>query len=123
MSSESQLHLGAAVPMLELLMLSWEKLAADVPHLKPWIDHALGWIYKYYQCMDSKNVYILTMCKFLISYSTNTTLSYFETVVDPAICLMWIKCTWGTEYIMKAKELILETVHHCTVHYMFLQNL
>ncbi|KIM67371.1 hypothetical protein SCLCIDRAFT_108112, partial [Scleroderma citrinum Foug A] len=105
MSSESQLCLSAAVLMFELLMLSWEKLAADIPHLKPWIDYALGWIYKYYQCMDSKNVYILAM------------------FVDLAICLTWIKCTWGTEYIMKAKELILEMVHHCTVHYMFLQNL
>ena len=123
MSSESQPHLGAAVPMFKLLMSSWEKLAADVPRLKPWIDHALGWVYKYYQRMDSKNVYILAMCKFLISYSTNMTLSYFETVVDPATHLAWIKCTWGAEYIMKAEELILETVHHCTVHYMFLQNL
>ena len=123
MTSESQLRLGAAVSMFELLMSSWEKLAADVPHLKPWIDHALGWVYKYYQHMDSKNIYILAMCKFLISYSTNTTLSYFETVVNLATCLRWIMCTWGTEYIMKAKELILETVRHCTVHYMFLQNL
>ena len=123
MSSESQPRLGAAVPMFELLMSSWEKLAADVPHLKPWIDHALGWVYKYYQRMDSKNVYILAMCKFLISYSTNTTLSYFETVVNPATRLMWIKCTWGAEYIMKAEELILEMVRRCTVHYMFLQNL
>ena len=123
MSSESQPHLGAAVPMFKLLMSSWEKLAADIPRLKPWIDHALGWVYKYYQHMDSKNVYILAMCKFLISYSTNTTLSYFETVVDPATRLVWIKCTWGAEYVMKAEELILETVHRCTVHYMFLQNL
>jgi len=60
--------------------------------------------------MDSKNVYILVMCKFLISYSTNTALSYFETIVDPATCLVWIKCTWGVEYIMKAEELILEAV-------------
>ena len=123
MTSESQPCLGAAVLMFKLLMSSWEKLAADVPCLKPWIDHALGWVYKYYQHMDSKNIYILAMCKFLISYSTNMTLSYYEPVVDPATCLAWIKCTWGTEYIMKAEELILEMVCHCTVHYMFLQNL
>ena len=110
MSSESQPRLGAAVPMFEMLMSSWEKLARDEPRLKPWVDHALNWVYKYYKRMDNKDVYILAMCKFLTFNFTNTTLSYFETVVDPATRLAWIKYAWDAEFVMKAEELILKTV-------------
>ena len=110
MSSESQPRLGVAVPMFEMLMSSWEKLAHDEPCLKPWVDHALGWVYKYYKCMDNKDVYILAMCKFLNFNFTNTTLTHFKTVVDPATCLAWIKYAWDAEFVMKAEEVILKTV-------------
>ena len=112
MSSESQLQLGAAVPTFKLLMLSWEKLATNLPRLKLWIDHALGWVYDYYRWMDNRDVYILAMCKWLISYSPNIVF-YFETVIDPATCFTWIKCAWGAEHVMKAEELVLGTVGCC----------
>ncbi|KIM66087.1 hypothetical protein SCLCIDRAFT_111706, partial [Scleroderma citrinum Foug A] len=89
MSSKSQLQLRAAVPMFELLISSWEKLAKDLPRLKPWVDHALGWVYTYYQRMNNRDVYILAM------------------FVDPATCLAWIKCAWDTDHVMKVEELVL----------------
>ena len=64
LSSESQLHLSHTTPIFELLMSSWEKTVSEIPRLKPWIDHALGWVYNYYKCMDNKDAYVLAMCKF-----------------------------------------------------------
>lgn len=102
------------MPTFELLILSLEKLAKDLPHLKPWVDHD-------YWEMDNRDVYILAMCKSLISYFPNV-VSYFDTVVDLATCLAWIKCAWDADHVMKAEELVLNTVCSFTIHCVFLQN-
>jgi hypothetical protein len=63
MSSEGLPRLGRAIPTFELFMRGWEKLAADTPRLKPWIDKGLRWARQYYTCMDDTNSFLLAMCE------------------------------------------------------------
>lgn len=61
MSSESTPVLCGAIATFELLMTSWERLAAVYPQVKRWTDIGLFWARKYYKRMDHTNAYIVTL--------------------------------------------------------------
>lgn len=63
MSGESMPILSGAIPAFEMFMTKWEKLGAEHPHLKPFIQPGLDWAYKYYKRMDRTSAYIIAMCK------------------------------------------------------------
>ena len=63
MSKETTPILSGAIPTFETFMTSWEKLAAEVPHLKPLIAPGLDWASMYYRKMDRTRAYIIAMCE------------------------------------------------------------
>ena len=102
MLAESQPRLSNTVPTFELLMKSWETLAKKIPHLKPWIDHGLGWVYKYYKHMDNKDAYILAMCMYL--FFINFIVSHLQQSLIPPLTLCGLNST-GTVTVSRAPKI------------------
>ena len=63
MSAEKTPVLCSSIPVFELFMSKWEKLADDNKHLRGLIQPGLDLAYKYYSCMDCTSAYIITMRK------------------------------------------------------------
>lgn len=63
MSGESTPILSGAIPVFEMFMTTWEKLAMKNPKLKPIVQAGLEWAYKYYNRMDHTKAYVVAMCK------------------------------------------------------------
>ncbi|KAJ8579537.1 hypothetical protein M405DRAFT_712174, partial [Rhizopogon salebrosus TDB-379] len=79
MSGESTPILSGVIPLFELFMSSWEKLARDHLRLKGIIQIGLDWASGYYKCMDCTRAYIIAM------------------MINPVIRLSWIKKHWDPE--------------------------
>jgi hypothetical protein len=81
--------------------------------MKPWMDIGLEWATKYYQCMDNICAYIIAMCVLSLHPCIMTALGVINnSVVDPAIYMLWIKAYWDDEYIASAEKTVLEMVCH-----------
>ena len=63
MSAESMPVLSGAVPSFEIFMTQWERLRAEFPALKFWVDIGLEWAKKYYVRMDDTDAYVVAMCE------------------------------------------------------------
>ena len=53
-----------AIPIFELFMSNWEKLANKQRHLKLFIDKGLHFTYIHYQKMDRTKAYVIYMCEY-----------------------------------------------------------
>src|SRR6267378_1888480 len=73
MSSETTPILSRAIPDFEMFMTEWERLGADCPELKFWMEIGLRWAKKYYVKMDETDAYVVAMCKFHTGYGTPLT--------------------------------------------------
>ena len=63
--------LAYAIPMFELFMSNWEKLATRQAHLKLFINKGLHFVYIHYQKMDQTMAYVICMCEYFLSPLTN----------------------------------------------------
>ena len=63
MSSKSTPVLCGSIPLFELFMSKWKKLAKENKHLVEFIQPGLDMVYKYYDRMDYTSTYIIMMCK------------------------------------------------------------
>ena len=59
--------LAYAIPVFELFMSNWEKLATNQMRLKPFIDEGLRFAYIHYQKMDRTMAYVICMCEYFLS--------------------------------------------------------
>lgn len=68
MFRQSMPILSGAILTFKMYMSKWEKLANDHSHMKSIIQEGLNWVYKYYNQMDNTKVYVVAMCKQIISW-------------------------------------------------------
>jgi hypothetical protein len=108
-----------AIVTFELFMTKWEKLTKDHPKLKPIIQEGLELVYKYYNKMDNTRAYSMSLqcvSKFLL---TQRKLILFA-VLNPTICMSWIRQNWENKWIDMAKSNIQELV--CCLVFIFLDG-
>jgi hypothetical protein len=96
-------------------MTGLEELGKQHKILKPWTEIGLRWATKYYIQMDDTNVYVITMCTFIVRYILLLGRQPKPIVLNPAIHLSWIEGQWGRQYIEDSKDMILSlisTIYH-----------
>jgi len=111
MSSESTPVLSRAISDFKMFMTEWEKLRVQHQVLKFWTKISLHWAKKYYIRMDKTDAYVVTMCKIYLSLICHHFSPQLKlTVLNPAICFLWINSEWETSYIQRSKDTILDLV-------------
>ena len=85
--------------------------------LVPWADVALSWTYKYYKQMDDNDIYVVTMCEYLLLLSICYILP--DLVFNPTICQTWTKYCWEDEYPRMARKMVLDAVSVILFHHTF----
>jgi len=111
-SSESMPVLSSAVGIFKVFMSEWEELTKSCPKLSPLINVGLKWARKYYSLMDNTDAYIVTMGEsffFILFYDELT----MVVVLNPCICLQWIKDEWENNYVTLAETTMLNLVSAC----------
>ena len=96
-SSEQQPTLWHALPALEELQTPWEdkRKAPRFALYQDLIDAGLAKLQKYYSCIDTKPVFILSLGNFFFTSSEHSTLQDSFIVLHPYYKLDYIKMSWG----------------------------
>lgn len=70
MSGDSTPLLAGVIPIFEIFMTGWEKLAKKRPRLERFIKPGLDKAQKYYSRTDLSKAYIVGMCMSIIRFET-----------------------------------------------------
>ncbi|KAI0056879.1 hypothetical protein BV25DRAFT_1772038, partial [Artomyces pyxidatus] len=84
LSGQATPTLSLAVPAMEVFLTGWERLVAQRPHYRRFLDSALEIGRQYYTRMDDTDAYVMSM------------------FVNPSIKMAWIEKNWDRSYIRKA---------------------
>jgi hypothetical protein len=100
--------LSGSIPAFKMMIAAWMKLSATQLRLKPFVDITFLWAEKYYTKTHHTKAYIIAMCKYgylFVSYNVELYL-----VINPSVCLLWMKKHWSAARVKAAEKIILETV-------------
>lgn len=64
LSGEQTPLLAGVIPVFEVFLTGWEKLAQKKKHLAPFIQCGLDRAREYYSRLDKSNAYVVAMCTF-----------------------------------------------------------
>lgn len=62
LSGEQTPLLAGVIPVFEIFLTRWEKIAEKKKHLAPYIQPGLDRAKEYYGRMDKSNAYVVAMC-------------------------------------------------------------
>ena len=113
MSRERTPVLCGAIPTLEMLMTSWERMHIDHPRaaaIKHHTDIALYWATKYYNKMDETDAYVISMCTLPLLSLTSCSNIVPHSVLNPSQRLRWIRRHWDANFIATAEQTVKDVV-------------
>ncbi|KAL6309508.1 ribonuclease H-like domain-containing protein [Sparassis latifolia] len=91
--------LSAAVPAIELLQTSWEKLHdRNRLQVQPYVSVGIKKVSEYYKWMDDTRAYVITL------------------FLNSAIKMTWVQKYWGKDYICQSKETVLALMREYAAH-------
>jgi hypothetical protein len=113
LSSESTPVLSGAIPTFESFMMKWEIISRDSPHLVQFINKVLILRTNIISRWTAPAHILLPCVGHLLS--NLGLLTIVNLVINPSVCLWWIRKHWDEEYIIDAKRKIRELVRYILI--------
>jgi hypothetical protein len=112
LSGEQTPLLAGVIPVFEVFLTGWEKLARKRKNLAPFIQCGLDRANEYYNRLDKSNAYVVAMGKYFIYNMQCTTPDRFMIcqVINPSVRMSWITNNWEDHWASKAARMMKDLV-------------